>query len=77
MLVDPSAARAHGVTILDVVRAVERRNVSDTGGVLESAGDRRQVVMWGRYEDPSEVGDTILRFDEGGPLRVRDVARLG
>jgi len=76
VLVDPGAARAHAVTILDVARAVERRNVSDTGGVLESAGDRRQVVMWGRYEDPSEVGETILRFDEGGPLRVRDVARI-
>lgn len=76
VLVEPSAARAHGVTILDVARAVERRNVSDTGGVLESAGDRRQVVMWSRYEDPSEVGETILRFDEGGPLRIRDVARL-
>ena len=76
VLVDPTAARAHGVTILDVTRAVERRNVSDTGGVLESAGDRRQVVMWGRYEDASEVGETILRFDEGGPLRVRDVARI-
>ncbi len=76
VLIDPGAARAHGVTILDVARAVERRNVSDTGGVLESAGDRRQVVMWGRYGEPSEVGETILRFDEGGPLRVRDVARL-
>lgn len=76
VLVDPAAARAHGVTILDVVSAIERRNVSDTGGVLESAGDRRQVVMWGRYEDPFEVGDTILRYDGTGPLRVRDVARL-
>jgi multidrug efflux pump subunit AcrB len=76
VLVDPEAARSHGVTILDVSRAIERRNVSDTGGILESAGDRRQVVMWGRYEDPSEVGATILRFDESAPLRVRDVARL-
>lgn len=76
VLVDPNAARAHGVTLLDVVRAIERRNVSDTGGVLESAGDRRQVVMWGRYQDPSEVGETILRFGGAAPLRVRDVARL-
>ena len=76
VLVDPSAARAHGVTVLDVSQAIERRNVSDTGGVLESAANRRQVVMWGRYEDPSEVGETIIRFDGAGPLRVRDVARL-
>ena len=76
VLIDPESARSHGVTILDVSRAIERRNVSDTGGVLESAGDRRQVVMWRRYEDPSEVGETILRFDDAAPLRVRDIARL-
>lgn len=76
VLVDPAAARAHGVALLEVVDAIRERNVSDTGGVLESAGDRRQVVMWGRYEDPMEVGDTILRFVDQAPLRVRDVARL-
>jgi len=76
VLVDPVAARSHAVTILDVVRAIERRNVSDTGGVLESAGDRRQVVMWSRYEEPEEVGETILRFDGAAPIRIRDVARL-
>ncbi|MBW1883047.1 MAG: efflux RND transporter permease subunit [Deltaproteobacteria bacterium] len=76
VLVDPAAARAHGVTLLDIVRTIERRNVSDTGGVLESAGDRRQVVMWSRFEDPFEVGDVILRYQEDGPLRVNDIARL-
>jgi multidrug efflux pump subunit AcrB len=76
VLVDPAALRAHRVTLLEIVRAIERRNVSDTGGVLESADSRRQVVMWGRFRDPYEAGDVILRFDEDGPLRVRDVARL-
>jgi multidrug efflux pump subunit AcrB len=76
VLVDPAALRAHNVAILDVVSAIQRRNVSDTGGVLESAGDRRQVVMWQRFIDPMEVGDVILRFEEEGPLRIRDVARL-
>jgi multidrug efflux pump subunit AcrB len=74
--VDPQAARAHGVTLLDVSRAIGARNVSDTGGVLESANGRRQVVMWGRFEKPEEVGDVVLRFEASGPLRVRDVARL-
>ncbi|MEZ4334028.1 MAG: efflux RND transporter permease subunit [Myxococcota bacterium] len=73
---DPQAARAHGVTLLDVVEAIAVRNVSDTGGVLEAANDRRQIVMWGRFERPEEVGEVVLRFDEDAPLRVRDVARL-
>lgn len=77
VLVDPERARAHGVTLLDVVRAIEGRNVSSTGGELESPTDRRQVVLWSRFEDPREVGDTVLRFlPNGGALRVRDVARI-
>ena len=77
VLVDPVKARAHQVTLTDIIGAIARRNVSSTGGMLESPTDRRQVVMWSRYDQPSEVADTILRFNaDGGALRVRDVARI-
>ncbi|MDG2307881.1 MAG: efflux RND transporter permease subunit [Candidatus Binatia bacterium] len=77
VLVDPVRARELGITLLDVVRAIEARNVSSTGGSLESQEERRQVVLWSRYGDPSEVGETILRFSpDSGAIRVRDVARL-
>jgi multidrug efflux pump subunit AcrB len=75
--VDPGRARENSVTLLDVTRAVERRNVSATGGLLESARDRRQVVLWSRYLEPEEVGDTVVRFSAGGgAVRIRDVARI-
>ncbi len=74
---DPELARAHGITLLDVVQALERRNISTTGGPLETARARKQVVLWGRFETPEEVGDVILRFEAGqGALRVRDIARI-
>jgi multidrug efflux pump subunit AcrB len=77
VLVDPERAREHGVTLLEVVRAVERRNVSSTGGMLETDRDRRQVVLWSRYRRPEEVGETVLRFlPGGGAVRVADVARI-
>ena len=77
VLVDPVRAREHGVTLTDVIGAVRKRNVSSTGGLLESAADRRQVVMWSRFHEPTEVGDAILRFDpDSGPVRIRDVARI-
>ena len=77
VLVDPSRAREHGVTLLDVVDAVKRRNVSSTGGMLKTAAERRQVVLWSRFDDPSQVGETIIRFlPSGGALRVRDVGRI-
>ena len=77
VLIDPVLAREYGVTFGDVITAVQRRNVSSTGGVLESPADRRQVVMWSRFEDPADVGETILRFRPGGGvLRIRDIARI-
>ncbi|MEM7098300.1 MAG: efflux RND transporter permease subunit [Pseudomonadota bacterium] len=77
ILVDPQKANAHGITVLDVVDAVRRRNVSSTGAVLESPSDRKQVIVWSRYEDPIEAADTIIRSQPGvGLVRVRDIARV-
>jgi multidrug efflux pump subunit AcrB len=77
VLLDPTRARELGVSLLDVVAAIESRNVSSTGGSLEIDADRRQVVLWSRYADPEDVGDTILRFAPGGgAVRIHDVARI-
>ena len=77
ILVDPARALEHGITLLDVVRAIERRNVSATGGVLETASDRKQIVLWSRFEQPEHVGQTVLRSErDGGTLRIRDIARI-
>jgi multidrug efflux pump subunit AcrB len=77
VLVDPVKARAHGVTLVDVVNAVTRRNVSSTGGMLERANDRRQVVLWSRFDDPTEVAKAVIRFaPNGGSISVGDVARI-
>lgn len=77
VLVDPVRAREHGVTLLEIINAIGRRNVSSTGGMLESASDRRQVIMWSRFDNPLQVGDTVLKASPGtGTLRVSDVARV-
>ena len=77
VLVDPVRAREHGIALTDVIATVRDRNVSSTGGMLESPDERRQVVMWSRFDEPTEVGEAILRFDaEGGALRIRDIARI-
>lgn len=77
VLVDPQKAKEQRVTVLDVVNAVARRNVSSTGGVLESVSDRNRVVLWSRFHSPEEVGDTIVRSVPGeGVVRIRHIARI-
>ena len=77
ILVDPVKASSHGITVLDIVQAVERRNVSSTGAVLESASDRKQVMVWSRFTEPEEVANTIVRATPGGGVvRISDLARV-
>ncbi len=77
VLVDPQKASEQGVTVLDVVDAVARRNVSSTGGILRTDSDRNRVVLWSRFHDPKEVGETIVRSVPGeGVIRVSQIARI-
>lgn len=77
ILIDPELARAHGVTVMDVVRAINRDNVSGTGDALETETARVRVEVWNRYEKPEDAADTIIKALPGGAvLRVRDVARI-
>lgn len=77
VLVDPERARAHGVGLDQIMRAIERRNVSSTGGVLKVDSDRRQVVLDSRVHAPDEVAQIVVAVGQQGQLvRVADVARL-
>ncbi len=75
--VDPVKAIAHDVSLESIVAAIDKRNVSSTGGFIENAYEQRQVVMWSRFDRPEEVADTILKTSAtGGVLRIRDIARV-
>lgn len=77
VLVDPERARAHGVGLEEVMRAIERRNVANTGGVLEVDEARRQVVLDARLHAPADVGRVVVAIGaEGQLVRVEDVARV-
>ena len=77
VLIDPELARTHGISVLDVVRAIGRDNVSGTGDALETETSRIKVEVWNRFDKPEDVAETIIKALPGGAvLRVRDVARI-
>ena len=74
---DPERGRALGVTIQEVIGAIEGRNIFSTGGKISEAGSDKQVVLRGLYEEPQAVEMTPLRArPNGGVLRIGDVARV-
>jgi multidrug efflux pump subunit AcrB len=77
VLVDPVRAKALGLGLDEVMRALERRNVASTGGVLETAGDRRQIVLDSRFHTAADVERTVIAASPDGALiRVADLARV-
>jgi HAE1 family hydrophobic/amphiphilic exporter-1 len=76
---DAYRLRAHGVTADDVIRAIGSEHAEIPGGRLEAAGRTAEFSFKtkGEVESVAEFGEIVIAYREGGgPIRVRDVARV-
>lgn len=80
--IDPSRAAALGLTGNDVVQALRAQNVQVAAGTLgqqpsPNAAFQLNVETQGRFTDPAQFGEVVIRTDEQGrQIRVSDVARV-
>lgn len=75
--IDPIKARELRVSLSDVLRAIQARNLRTTGGTLESYLDEKTVVSLNKFKDPRDVANVILRSDiTGNSIRIRDLAEV-
>lgn len=80
---EPEVMKARGVTVDDVVRAVQEQNIQVPAGTVgvppapPNQAFQYTVNVDGRLVDPEEFGKIIIRTDAaGGMLRLRDVAEI-
>jgi hydrophobic/amphiphilic exporter-1 (mainly G- bacteria), HAE1 family len=80
---DPEKLASFGMTSGDVVRAIQEQNVQVSGGALGQqpapTDNAFQLIVTtqGRFEDPRQFRQVIVRATEDGRLvRVQDVARV-
>lgn len=79
---DPGRAAALGLTSGDIVRALRAQNVQVAAGTLgqqpsPDTAFQLNVETQGRFTDPSQFGDVVIRTDDQGrQIRVRDIARV-
>jgi len=81
--IDPERAAAFNLTGADIVQALRAQNVNVAGGVLDQPPTSAQgafeisVQTLGRLETIEEFERIIVKTgDEGGQVRLRDVARV-
>ncbi len=74
--VDPSAMRAHGVTLDQIVQAVKGSNLDVGARTLEVNGVEYVVRGLGFVRDVDDIEAAVVLARDNTPIRVRDVAHV-
>jgi HAE1 family hydrophobic/amphiphilic exporter-1 len=74
--VDGEALRARGLSISDLIAAVDREHVERPGGRVESSQIEYSLKTAAEFETVEELADLIVANVEGADVRLRDVARV-
>jgi multidrug efflux pump subunit AcrB len=73
----PEKLHRLGISYGEIISAIQRRNIRDSGGALESFGAEKKVLTVGRFDNPKDVEDVIVRTNgPGNFVRLRDVATV-
>ena len=75
--VSPDKLVKHGISMNEIMQAIEARNIRASGGSLESYTSQKSVVTLAKFRDPREVGEVIIKsFPGGAVVTVNDVATI-
>ncbi|MEQ8243367.1 MAG: efflux RND transporter permease subunit [Fulvivirga sp.] len=72
---DPDKLAAYKITPLDILNAVSTQNLELPSGRIEGSATELSVRTQGRLNSPEEFNDLIIREDQNGVIRFRDVGR--
>jgi len=73
----PERLTALGITLPDIVAALERNNGNVGAGYIEKHGEQYLIRAPGQVKSMEDIGDIILNSAGGVPIRIRDVAEVG
>ncbi len=73
---DANALAARGLTVLDVSSAVQSQNVFIPGGQIFGSDLQYIINPKGQLLDAAAYQDIIIRYADGAPVRIRDVAKV-
>ena len=75
---DPAKLQTTGVTVLDLVNAVQTSNIIDSPGLYEADHQLVLGLVGAQAHDVEGLGQLVVKTTPGGaPVRVADVASVG
>lgn len=70
----PERLVAHGLTLSDLVVALERNNSNVGAGYIERRGEQYLIRAPGQLANLDEIGNVVIAAPKGIPVRIHDVA---
>lgn len=72
----PEMLRKYGISLADVVAALEQNNANASGGFLVHGWEQMNVVSKGLIRDLGDVDRMVLKAHDGTPVYLKDVAEV-
>ncbi|MBW0170331.1 MAG: CusA/CzcA family heavy metal efflux RND transporter [Hydrogenophaga sp.] len=72
----PERLLAYGLTLPDVVQALERNNANVGAGYIERRGEQYLIRAPGQVSSLEDLRNVVLANNSGTPVRIRDVAEV-
>ena len=73
---DPTKLSSYGLTLADLVNALDRNNTNVGAGYIERKGEQYLIRAPGQVRSIDDIRNVVLRNDAGVPVRIRDVATV-
>ncbi|CAM5379257.1 efflux RND transporter permease subunit [Eoetvoesiella caeni] len=73
---DPGKLRAFGLTLQNLIEAVERNNSNVGAGYIERRGEQSLVRVPGQVQSMDDIGQILIANVDSTPIRIQDVAQV-
>ncbi len=74
--VDPAKLVSYGLNIAQVEQALTNNNLNGGGSFIEEGQQQINVRTIGLFSNVAEIGDTLIKTQNGTPIRIRDIATV-
>jgi len=72
----PEKLSSYGLTLQDIVTALDRNNNNVGAGYIEKRGEQYLIRVPGQVHSTEDIGNIILGNVRGVPIRIRDVGEV-
>lgn len=74
--VEPARLASHGLTVQDLLQAFQREHFLLPGGFVVGKDTEALLKLDLEYHDPAALGEMVIGYADGAPIRLRMVAQV-